>query len=308
MGDAISGLQWCAVQLGQVDRAIAVAERYAKLFPTSPIADDLLMRVGDLLFNLGDFNRAAEQYEKMTLDYPRSELVPAAIYWRGRSLEEAGDTTGALDAWSSLIKRNGRDEATAQALFRSGRLHLAKGDTSTALKTLADLREKISQTDIARDARLLEGTILRIRGNSSLAVELLQPLAEEKSPDLVSHRAAIEIARAYCNLGKLEQAFRLVDNVANKRADEVGAEAQFETGVILEKLGRNEQALDAYLKVKYIFGAYSEWVAPAVIAAARLQVAAGETNEARRLLEQLKRDHGEDEWGKKAGEMIKGLP
>jgi hypothetical protein len=100
----------------------------------------------------------------------------------------------------------------------------------------------------------------------------------------------------------------IVRNIANVRSDEVGAEAQFEAGVILEKLGRKSEAVDSYLKVKYIFGMYADWVAPAILAAARLQIELGNKAEARRLLEGIKRDRGEDEYGKKAAEMLKSLP
>ena len=308
VGDAISGLQWCAVQLGDMDRALKVADKFAENNPESPLVDDLAMRIGDLLYNNGDYIHAASAYNRLIQRYPGSELVPAALLWKGRAHLGAADSLNALSTWAEMAKRFAKNPLTPQALFFSGQVQMGLRDTTAALPFFVRIRMDHPSAEIAREARLLEGTILRISGKPNQSIELLKPLVGEKTLDPISARAEVETARALSDLGRGEDALKRVARISVERSDEVGAEAQFETGRILSKLGRTQEAIDGYLKVRYLFEAYTDWIANAQIEAARLYVGQKKIPDAKRLLDRVKSTHGSDKWGLKADEIIKTLP
>jgi len=153
----------------------------------------------------------------------------------------------------------------------------------------------------------MSGIALNNLGRSAKAIAILKPVVEGSSQDVIAQRSRIIMAVSLSSTGEYEKALNLVNSVAINRSDEIGAEAQFTSGRIMSMAGAQDDAIEGYLKVKYLFESYSEWIARAQIEAARLLIEKGNKERARSLLKTVKSAHGSDQWGSEASKLMSKL-
>ena len=108
--------------------------------PTSPWADDALLRLVQMDYATRSFDNAARNLERLRLDYPVTPLLAQAAYWGGRTYLELKDTTRAC-RWlaDGMAQKNVDLELQRQMGFmyqRCGaagqRVGGATGDTAAA--------------------------------------------------------------------------------------------------------------------------------------------------------------------------------
>ncbi|MBT4502965.1 MAG: response regulator, partial [Gemmatimonadetes bacterium] len=88
---------------GQMDQAIALADNYLSNSPHGVIADVMLLRKGDLLFNMKRFDESITAYRQLVGNYPESEQVPFALYAVGLANTEKGAAAAAATAYEELM-------------------------------------------------------------------------------------------------------------------------------------------------------------------------------------------------------------
>ncbi|UCH63189.1 MAG: SPOR domain-containing protein [Fidelibacterota bacterium] len=57
------------------DDAIDIYKRVARLYPSSPYADDAILKIGEYLYSRGLYVQAAQYLKRIPVHYPRSDLV-----------------------------------------------------------------------------------------------------------------------------------------------------------------------------------------------------------------------------------------
>jgi predicted Zn-dependent protease len=70
-------------------------QRVVVEYPTSPWADDALLRLVQMDYATRSFDGAARNLERLRLDHPLTPLLAQAAYWGGRTYFELRDTTRA---------------------------------------------------------------------------------------------------------------------------------------------------------------------------------------------------------------------
>jgi outer membrane protein assembly factor BamD (BamD/ComL family) len=196
---------------------------------------------------------------------------------------------------------------TPQALLQSGQIHMANRDTVNAHINFQSILQGFPDHELSREAALMSGIVLNSLGRAGETEALLRSVVDGETQDVIASKAKIVLGISLLQLSKFDQAIQLVAGVAVNRSDEIGAEAQFTTGQILSKSGKYADAIDAYLKVKYLFEAYGNWIARAQIEAALLIIKQGDTPRALSMLKSVRTLHGEDEWGTMASDIISKL-
>jgi tol-pal system protein YbgF len=102
---------------GQYDLAIQGFELYIRSFPTSPLADDAQLNIGNSYFAMGNFKEAAAAVQKVLTDYPQSNSVPQAYYKLGQTYEALKQPDLARRAYETLLKEH-PDDRTYTTLAR----------------------------------------------------------------------------------------------------------------------------------------------------------------------------------------------
>lgn len=110
-------------------------QKVAVEYPTSPWADDALLRLTQLDFAARNFAGSVRGAEQLRADNPSSSLIPAASYWAARAEFELGKTSEGC-AWISRgIASAGDDvEARNRLEFLQGRCS-GQPDTGAARPT-----------------------------------------------------------------------------------------------------------------------------------------------------------------------------
>jgi tol-pal system protein YbgF len=106
---------------GQWDLAITGFEAYISQYPTSPLADDAQLNIGNAYYGAGRFKEAAAALQKVIADYPESDSVSPAYYKLGQTYERLNRLDDARKAYEAVIQKfpNSLDRALAdQALER----------------------------------------------------------------------------------------------------------------------------------------------------------------------------------------------
>ena len=82
--------------------------------------------------------------------------------------------------------------------------------------------------------------------------------------------------------------------------DEYAAEAQYLMGEIGFEGGQYQRALEDYLKVKYLYPSYAEWVGRGLLRVGECYEKMDQKNRAKTVYEEVARTHRDDEIGEEA--------
>jgi hypothetical protein len=84
-------------------------QRVVVEYPTSPWADDALLRLVQMDYATRSFESAARNLERLRLDHPLTPLLAQAGYWGGRTYLELKDTTRACRWLADGVAAAGND-------------------------------------------------------------------------------------------------------------------------------------------------------------------------------------------------------
>ena len=108
-------------------------QRVVVEYPTSPWADDALLRLVQMDFATRSFEGAARSLERLRLDHPLTPLLAQAAYWGGRTYFELKDTTRACRWLADGVAAAGTDvELQRQLGFLYQRCTAAPRDVAAA--------------------------------------------------------------------------------------------------------------------------------------------------------------------------------
>ena len=119
-------------------------QRVVVEYPTSPWADDALLRLVQMDYATRTFDGAARNLERLRLDHPLTPLLAQASYWAGRTYFELKDTTRACRWLADGVAAAGTDlELQRQLGFLYQRCAaapraVAAGDTGAAARPGGD--------------------------------------------------------------------------------------------------------------------------------------------------------------------------
>lgn len=252
--DALHGLAWCALRLGQPDRAVGHAEGFLTQYPSDT-------RLAELRFLAGEAHRAAgrntealafyraveragaekqaarwqeaslrgaafasaaagapedaaQRFGLLLERYPEGKYVAEAAMQRGVNLVLAGEPSAAREALS-----HGRVEAGATAEYWRGRAALADGDPTSAE---THLRQGLG----ARPTESLRSELASSRGDALFELGRTAEAAasyESAGTPYALHSAAV----AHLNDGRSQEAQRLAQRLGELVEAGVAGSANF---------------------------------------------------------------------------------
>lgn len=264
--DAISGIQYCLLAQGKQQEALAVIDAFVRENPGSAESQALLLKKGDLLFSQKQFEAAIKEYRAFLDRYPQSPLVANAWYWIGRSYEGLNRI---LDA-ATAFERGGDFEGGSAKIRAES--YLQAGESYRALKSYDKARQALRSvetlgrgTDLAPESLYLQGRVSEEAGDMPSALQQYNAVITQFQTSLAADKARISLARIYLRETNYADALNLAEQVATSRTDQFGAEAQYVVGLHYAQQGDWQNAIPAYLRVRYIFPSQEEWLARAYL-------------------------------------------
>jgi len=157
------------------------------------------------------------------------------------------------------------------------------------------------------EAAYQKGVALELSGNNQGAQQQFETIFKKFPQSIFAGRSKIRFARTYRKEGKTPEAIAILTEVAASRTDESGAEAQFEIGNTYEMAREYQNAISAYLRVKYVFPSADHWIARSYLGLGECYRATNQLRKAKDAFEVVLKNHKDDELGREAAQKIKQL-
>ncbi len=220
----------CYYQMGDEKEAMARFKALRAKYPDSSLTVEVMWWLGEYYYRQRDFALAKRYFSSLISDFPKSALVTDAGYALGTIAEEEGDYTQALAQYAQVVS--------------SGKADLA----GTASIAIADIYVKQKQFEAAL------GVYREALEKYANLAALIYPKMGEVYRGLRQYDDA---------LGVLRKSLEVVP------VQEMGS-VQLRIGEIEEERGRAKEAIEAYLRVTYLYAPESSLAVRALLRVAQL--------------------------------------
>jgi TolA-binding protein len=264
--DAISGIQFCLVAQGRSQDALKVIDDYVKQNPGSTAAQNLYLRKGDLLLGQKEYVKAAKEYQSFIDRYPTSVLVPTALYSIGKALQAQADRRSVEYFQRAAESDKAPEKVVTQSLYEAGNEYFQRNQYDLALKAFQRIENEYPSSDLRPDASFMKGAIFFENGDMEEARNQFQFVAERFPSTLAGAKANLALVQLLLGDRRFSDARQRAQGVATTRTDELGAEAQYLIGISYGEQGNWDEAVKAFLRVRYVFPAQQTWVVKSYLA------------------------------------------
>jgi TolA-binding protein len=262
----MNGIQYCLVAQGKQKEATEETDNYVKANPTSGIGEDLLLKHGDLLYAQKDFSGAEREYRRFVQQYPKSKNLATAYYWTAKSLQAQDKLDDAVATYETAVSTtNSNSKITALSLYELSVLYSSLKKYDKAFAALSRIEKEYKDSDIAPDASYAKGVLFLENENFTEAKNQFDALIAQFPSSEAADKGRIGLVRVHIAEKAYISAQRMAQSIATARVDEVGAEAQYLAGVAYADAKDWSSAVTAFLRVKYVFPAYEQWLAKAYL-------------------------------------------
>lgn len=233
------------VRDGKVNEGVERLKEFLQTRAEDPLADDVQLAIGNLLFGKGDYPAALKEYGQLIRGFPQSPLLGSAYRqagWCAWQLQQTGEALGYFQKALPLLKDAG---VAAETLFKIADGQYALGQFAEAAESYREL--------IARHAKLpgLDRALYQLGETYRRLLKFVE--AGQAFERVVKEHPAGEFAPpAQYNLGQL----------LARQGDEPGARAAF--AIVVQKFPANVWARNAALAVGESFnreGQYEQAIA-----------------------------------------------
>jgi tetratricopeptide (TPR) repeat protein len=189
----------------------------------------------------------------------------------GRSLQESDSL---LEA--ALVYQTAADAPTGpvairgNALLESARIYLRQKEYDKSFKVLDRAEKELAGTEFAPQAAYLRGLVFFENGALEDAKSKFEFVVSKFPSTIEADRARIGLTRIALRDKDYAGAQSLAQAVATTRTDDVGAEAQYLSGIAYAQSGDVQSSVTAFLRVRYVFPSHEVWLAKAYVGLGQL--------------------------------------
>ncbi|MBX2992900.1 MAG: tetratricopeptide repeat protein [Bacteroidetes bacterium] len=305
--NAISGVQECLAAAGRSAEALKVVDDFLQHNPEHPYSDRIALRKPDFLFERQEYAKAAQEFEIFVKQYPLSPIVSDAYFGMAMSYRAINRPDEALQSFRQVALINPQSSLAPASRLELGMLYAQQRMYPEALAAFDELQQNYPESDVAPEGAYEKGMTL-------LAAEMLENAEGHFSSVGAGHKGSLFGDKCLIGYGLVKQkklefaeAVQVFTDVASRRTDEVGAEAQFRVGETLFLLQQYREAVLALQRVREVFAAHKDIVARATLKMGEGYEVLSEKAKAQEAYQSVLRSHKNDEFGREAERKLKGL-
>jgi len=286
--DALYGMQWAYLQLGDYEAARVQAREFLARFPQASLAAEVQLMVAESFRREKKPADALEQYRTLIDKYPDSDLAVSARLKSGEALEDLGRIPEADAAYAAFLEKYPKHSLAKEASFRLGLVRYAAGNYAGAV----ELFEKVASdvTDPRSPEALYNLLLVRKKQGDQAGMEAaLKRLDRGFGRARAAAQAHLVLAYFLGDRGAKAEALPHLEAVQGCGFVDLSAEASFALGEAAAGAADKERALAEYTKGASGLPRGGEWPVQCAFAAADALAASGRHDEAidmfRRVLE-----------------------
>ena len=238
-------------------------------------------------------------------------LSPKAQYWIGLSYVNLGQSAEAIQAFQKVIQQYRDSDIVPDAMFQLGTLYRQNNELDNSIsyfnRTLSNTRGKAQDPSFISEVYYQIGLTHLKQTDDEKAKIAFRKSIDVSGGSFSSYQSRIELARILARAKMDEEAQKLLSQVIQDRNDELAAEAQKVSGDVLFQAGKYQEAVTAYLRVKYVYQAYPSWVATALYSAGNTYEKMGKVEDAKKVYEEVVNKYPAEKISEKAKERLAAL-
>jgi soluble lytic murein transglycosylase len=301
--DFILGMS--SYRLEKWDEASEALAKSAEGFPL--LADYALYYRADALFRIGRYDEAEQSLTKLKMDYPSSPLFRKTSWLLADTLFLKNDYSNALVAYQKYIETYPSGTKSVKASYQAALCREALGEGNEAMRQLRTIWLKypasplasLAETGLQRlktenvavppytvEELFSRGEILYSLGKYAKALELFTSLSQNTLPEDLMNRLELKIGQAQFKSRHYSDAAQTLAKPATSKDTKIACEACYWLARSLSRSGREQQAVDLFIKTADVFS-QSSLADNALFHAAMIQKYNGNIDEAIAKLDKL---------------------
>ncbi len=318
---------------GDIEMARQIYRQFIQRYSNSPEAIDAAyqLTILEMKSSEGDIAQQIDSFIQKYPNYPFINLLKlqlADYYLEKKEYEKA------QQIYKQIINSDSRE--SDYAFYKLGYMYYTKGDLQKAIEILTDYLRTFPHGEYTTNAKTLMVKIYQNMEEYQNAINVLKQLPDNdenrfklavlyyKKKDLLKAKEYFEDIYTrfpkYRNdiayyLGKIQIELGHIDMAQKFLQEAIGgtdyfhtAESYFLLGVIAEKRGDKEEALNNYLNVVYLYPEAKEFVIKARLKAAEIMKKEGQKKEAACMVKPLKNLNLERKLNEKLKQILQNLP
>ncbi len=305
--DAVNGIQYCYIAQNQPEKAISFIDQYISERPSSAFNDQIFFKKGDLYYSIQKYDLAINAYRDFVLKYPESKYVPAAYYWIGKSASNMKNDDEALKNFLIVMQRSPKSDIGISAVVELVRIYTARNQFDNAIKLLQSTIAGIPNSSRMPELLYLEGTSMQKSNKADDAYSTFEQIVNYYEGNVFSEKAKIELGLIEMQRNNFDKAALYFNDVAERRPDDIGAQAQYYTGVVLFNQNKITEAITALVRVRSVYSAFDEWYTKSLLKLGDCYVKMKDRKQARDMYSAVLSKHPTGEFAQEARKKLRLL-
>ena len=238
-------------------------------------------------YRMGKIQEALKEFQDLALKYPQSKIAQEALMWLGDHYLEASDFDNAIVHYQRFINRFPGSDRLDLVRYELGRAYQTKGEYDRAVNTFKLINDT-PNPELYAKAKLAIADIFSRDLDPNSSIETYQNIINT-SPKF-KRDAYIKIAEVYKKSGDYTEAISAYKNALEsnvKNSEHSNVKLQFLIADAYQLFNKNNQAVDEYLKISYLYPQDISWVIKAYLRMARIFEDNEQWNEAKITYEKI---------------------
>jgi TolA-binding protein len=305
--DAVNGLQYSYVAMGQPEKAVSLIDEFISRKPGASYADQIYFKKGEIYYSLRKYEEAKESYKEFISNYPKSSLVAGAYYWIGKSAQNLNQNEEAIFNFNKVYESYTENEAAASSVIEMGNIYNVMKNYDAALTVLNKAIKKLSKSPRKSEILYLKGMTLVNKNDFQSAYEVFDEVVLYHKQSIFADKSKFEIGLIELAAERYEGAENSFKQLAESRSDDLGAKAQYYYGLTLLEQEKISEAISAFVRVRTVFAGYDEWLARSFLKLGECYTKLEEFDKAKDMYRAVLTKHRGDIFGQEAQDKLRAL-
>ncbi len=176
-------------------------------------ARDATYRLAHQLQKQEDYREAAKFYRAVVSEFADDPLAPQALYASAFCLARAGTHDEAARDWRRLVTDYPTHELVEDAIYQKALSEIRLERRDDAVASLGELLRRFPKGRFSADGWYWKGTLLREQEKLAAAEEALRHAMDEATRDELRHEATFQLGLVLQKLGRKEEAAGLLQQL-----------------------------------------------------------------------------------------------
>ncbi|MCG3150306.1 MAG: Outer membrane protein assembly factor BamD [Verrucomicrobiae bacterium] len=279
--DALLKLAESQIRAGKITEGVTRLEEFLTARPNDPLADEVQLAIGDLLFGRDDPARALEEYLQLIKNFPQSPVVGRAYAqagwcaWQLKQIADAlnffeqsathtpsapvifkiadcqaalGQYTNAAASYRRVLAEFPATPDLDRALFQLGETYRRLDDPLNAMAAFQRLVSEKPRSDLAPQAQYSIGQLLAGQGQAPAARNAFTAVTTRFPTSVWASNAALAVGESYVDENKYDRAIAEFDKLTGGGFDtELAQQAFYSRGRCYALTGKRDKTLTEFL-------------------------------------------------------------